>query len=500
VIDFQGKLNKVRILHIALGGGNMKRAFVVVVLLFACRSFCGLDSSDSLVVRSMLEQIGWSNVSVDSVIGPVQTANSRNFRITQLDLSYRPGYPRLTSLPSQIGKLPELTFLSLSGNQISTLPEEAGTLYKLIHLDLSGNLFTDVSEEISRLQSLTMLDMSENLIKSFPEAVFKMGLKVLNLSRNQISVIPERIGEMSSLVNLYLNSNRVEEIPGEIAKLPNLEILQLDSNLLQDLPREITGLNLLKISLRGNTICFPDTQLSGWLDSHHLSLDWRASQYCPEASYSVIIREPNTGSTIMLYSNTDIEKSNLSQTQTLYVRDTLLSTAPAGKKVLKAVNVSINPLLSTAINVLTVSFPVEDINNLQTLSIYHVNSKGQFEFIESFSGAEGRVLSVKTTRTGIFALVSGEASPVKDRNLSRSSSFVKIFSKSSGITVQISLQSKSLVEVRVISLNGRLVSILDQRELSRGEHRLSFDRGRLPGKACILQVKTSAETVSRVIF
>jgi len=500
VIDFQGKLNKVRILHIALGGGNMKRAFVVVVLLFACRSFCGLDSSDSLVVRSMLEQIGWSNVSVDSVIGPVQTANSRNFRITQLDLSYRPGYPRLTSLPSQIGKLPELTFLSLSGNQISTLPEEAGTLYKLIHLDLSGNLFTDVSEEISRLQSLTMLDMSENLIKSFPEAVFKMGLKVLNLSRNQISVIPERIGEMSSLVNLYLNSNRVEEIPGEIAKLPNLEILQLDSNLLQDLPREITGLNLIKISLRGNTICFPDTQLSGWLDSHHLSLDWRASQYCPEASYSVIIREPNTGSTIMLYSNTDIEKSNLSQTQTLYVRDTLLSTAPAGKKVLKAVNVSINPLLSTAINVLTVSFPVEDINNLQTLSIYHVNSKGQFEFIESFSGAEGRVLSVKTTRTGIFALVSGEASPVKDRNLSRSSSFVKIFSKSSGITVQISLQSKSLVEVRVISLNGRLVSILDQRELSRGEHRLSFDRGRLPVKACILQVKTSAETVNRVIF
>ena len=102
MIDFQGKLNKVRILHIALGGGNMKLAFVVVVLLFACRSFCGLDSSDSLVVRSMLEQIGWSNVSVDSVIGRVAPANSRNSRVTQLDLSYRPGYPPLTSLPSQI--------------------------------------------------------------------------------------------------------------------------------------------------------------------------------------------------------------------------------------------------------------------------------------------------------------------------------------------------------------------------------------------------------------
>ena len=102
----------------------------------------------------------------------------------------------------------------------------------------------------------------------------------------------------------------------------------------------------------------------------------------------VIIREPNTDHNNAL-PNTDRE-SNLSQTQTLYVRDTL-STAPAGKKVLKAVN-GINPLLSTAINVLTVSFPVEDINNPQTLSIYHVNSKGQFEFIESFSGAEGRVL------------------------------------------------------------------------------------------------------------
>ena len=213
------------------------------------------------------------------------------------------------------------------------------------------------------------------------------------------------------MVNLYLNSNRIEEIPVEIAQLPNLEILQLDSNLLSDLPREIAGLNLFKISLRGNTVCFPDSQVSGWLDSHHLSLDWRASQVCPEAPYSVIIREPNTGSTIMLHSNTGIDKSNLSQIQTLYARDTILNTAPAGKKVLKAVNVRINPLLGTAVNVLTVSFPVEDINSLQMLSIYYVNSKGQFEFIESFSGAEGRVLSVKTTRTGIFALVSGGVSP-----------------------------------------------------------------------------------------
>jgi Leucine-rich repeat (LRR) protein len=487
-------------LHIALGGGNMKRAFIIVLLLFACRGFCGLDPSDSLVVHSMLEQIGWSAVSVDSVIGRVAPANSRNSRVTQLDLSYRPGYPPLTSLPSQISKLPELTFLSLSGNQISTLPEETGMLYKLIHLDLSGNLFTDIPEAISRLQSLTMLDMSENLIKSFPEAVFKMGLKVLNLNRNQISVIPERIGEISSLVNLYLNSNRIEEIPVEIAQLPNLEILQLDSNLLSDLPREIAGLNLFKISLRGNTVCFPDSQVSGWLDSHHLSLDWRASQVCPEAPYSVIIREPNTGSTIMLHSNTGIDKSNLSQIQTLYARDTILNTAPAGKKVLKAVNVRINPLLGTAVNVLTVSFPVEDINSLQMLSVYYVNSKGQFEFIESFSGAEGRVLSVKTTRTGIFALVSGGVSPVKDRNLSRSRSFVKISLKSSSINVQVSLQSKSRVKVRVISLSGRLVSILDERELSRGEHYLSFDRGRFPGNACILQVKTAAETVNRIIF
>ena len=129
-------------MHIALGG-KYEAGFL---LCFYC-SHAGVlrpGSFGSLVVHSMLEQIGWTLFLLTALSAVLRLLIPGIQSLS--DLSYRPGYPPLTSLPSQISKLPELTFLSLSGNQISTLPEEP-VLYKLIHLDLSGNLFTDIQRK-----------------------------------------------------------------------------------------------------------------------------------------------------------------------------------------------------------------------------------------------------------------------------------------------------------------------------------------------------------------
>ena len=99
------------------------------------------------------------------------------------------------------------------------------------------------------------------------------------------------------MVNLYLNSNRIEEI------LLRLQVAESGDSpvgfkLLSDLPRNCR-FESLQNKLERKHGLFSDSQVSGWLDSHHLSLTG-GHHSVSEAPYSVIIREPNTGSTIML--------------------------------------------------------------------------------------------------------------------------------------------------------------------------------------------------------
>ena len=82
--------------------------------------------------------------------------------ITELDL----GYKGLTSLPSEIGQLQNLTALYLWENNLTSLPPEIGQLQNLISLWLSGNDLTSLPPEIGQLQNLTELDLYDDI----PEA------------------------------------------------------------------------------------------------------------------------------------------------------------------------------------------------------------------------------------------------------------------------------------------------------------------------------------------
>jgi hypothetical protein len=143
------------------------------------------------------------------------------------------------TLPTELGLIPSLPILDLSGNQLhGTIP--AALFSNIQHLDLSGNHFTSISWEKSQINPhsstepvIEYLDVSVNhLSGSFPTRWNSQlaNLRTLDVSRNAFT------GSITSLAN---------------GDLPSLEMLFLGANLFTGTLPTFTGssLRLLDVGL-----------------------------------------------------------------------------------------------------------------------------------------------------------------------------------------------------------------------------------------------------------
>lgn len=123
-------------------------------------------------------------------------------------------------------------------------------------LDLSGCSLSTVPGILSEEMSyLTHLDASFNNFRDFPNLSGFGDLEVLNLSGNQISVLPPALGSLRNLVELWMNGNTLTTCPKEIGNLISIEKLNLSNNQLTELPWEIGYLTrLTDFSFSGNDL------------------------------------------------------------------------------------------------------------------------------------------------------------------------------------------------------------------------------------------------------
>jgi hypothetical protein len=143
---------------------------------------------------------------------------------------------QLTTLPTEIGNLTDLTSLVLSYNQLTTLPAEIGSLQNLTSLDLSFNQLTALPTEIGKLTNITSLDLSYNQLTALPPEIEKLTLlTTLWLAENKIplearAAIYAKYENSDCFVvasNLRLaNYSFVDSIP--MADLQNIDSLKFD--------------------------------------------------------------------------------------------------------------------------------------------------------------------------------------------------------------------------------------------------------------------------------
>ena len=105
---------------------------------------------------------------------------------TMLLLSYN----SIQTLPSQMGKMTELTQFKIDHNQLKgSLIGEVRQMAKLKTLDVSYNNMTGMPAEIGQLHALQTLDYSHNQITGLPNELsnLKDSLKTFNLTGNPLS-------------------------------------------------------------------------------------------------------------------------------------------------------------------------------------------------------------------------------------------------------------------------------------------------------------------------
>jgi leucine-rich repeat protein SHOC2 len=69
------------------------------------------------------------------------------------------------------------------------------------------------------------VDLSKEFVKAKEE-----NKTTLNLSKNNITVIPSSIKDLTNLVELYLYGNKINMLPPEIGNLTQLQTLALNEN------------------------------------------------------------------------------------------------------------------------------------------------------------------------------------------------------------------------------------------------------------------------------
>nr|XP_036855684.1 leucine-rich repeat-containing protein 47 [Manis javanica] len=174
-------------------------------------------------------------------------------------------------LRPELGPLPALRVLDLSGNALEALPPGQGlgpaeppALPQLQSLNLSGNRLRELPADLAlcapRLQSL---NLTANCLDSFPAELFRPGalplLSELAAADNCLRELSPDIAHLASLKTLDLSNNRLSEIPAELADCPKLKEINFRGNKLKDrrLEKMVSGcqtrsiLEYLRVGGRG---------------------------------------------------------------------------------------------------------------------------------------------------------------------------------------------------------------------------------------------------------
>ncbi|XP_019490435.1 PREDICTED: leucine-rich repeat-containing protein 47 [Hipposideros armiger] len=149
-------------------------------------------------------------------------------------------------LSPELGPLPALRVLDLSGNALEALPPGQGLgpaeppgFPQLQSLNLSGNRLRELPADLARCAPrLQTLNLTGNCLDAFPAELFRPGalplLSELAAADNCLRELSPDIAHLASLKTLDLSNNQLSEIPAELADCPKLKEINFRGNKLKD--------------------------------------------------------------------------------------------------------------------------------------------------------------------------------------------------------------------------------------------------------------------------
>jgi Leucine-rich repeat (LRR) protein len=143
-------------------------------------------------------------------------------------------------------------------------------------LNLNDNQLTTLPDSIGNLTNLEKLILDNNQLTTLPNSIGNLtNLETLFLDNNQLTTtLPDSIENLTNLEDLYLDNNQLTILPDSIGNLTNLETLDLKHNQLTILPDSIGNLtNLEFLYLNHNQLTILPDSIGNLTNLKFLYLD-----------------------------------------------------------------------------------------------------------------------------------------------------------------------------------------------------------------------------------
>ncbi|KAK1793433.1 hypothetical protein P4O66_011810 [Electrophorus voltai] len=220
-----------------------------------------LSKADANSLKSFLSaaRLAHRGADIDSL--PLSTFTPVRARDVEkpkkkLTIMSKKDYPLTSNFPYSLEQL-QVSYCRLSRVDMRIL-----SLKALRRLDLSNNHIKKLPATIGELSCLAELILHNNHLESFSEALchstLQHSLQHLDLSQNQLHLLPAQFCQLRELVNLKLDDNRLLRLPVHIGQLTKMRFLSAAHNQLTVLPGEFRKLALESLDLFGNPFTQPN--------------------------------------------------------------------------------------------------------------------------------------------------------------------------------------------------------------------------------------------------
>uniref|UniRef100_A0A3P8YVX8 RING-type domain-containing protein n=1 Tax=Esox lucius TaxID=8010 RepID=A0A3P8YVX8_ESOLU len=210
----------------------------------------------------------------------------------------------LTEVPSSafsICKVLQKKVFILHGNQLKSLVPKGCCISSLVTLkvlDLHENNLTSLPDDIGQLASLQVLNLEKNQIKSLPDSIGDLRhLQTLNVKGNCLNGLPSSIGNCLNGLPSSIG-NCLNGLPSSVGRLCSLRTLDLSETSVRELPQELALARTLEsLTLDAAQMSYPPASVCnvGTEDIQRFLCNELGEEYCPPSQYLLPVLEGDSG-------------------------------------------------------------------------------------------------------------------------------------------------------------------------------------------------------------
>ena len=147
----------------------------------------------------------------------------------------------LTSISIELFKsFPCLEVVSLPTNQLKLLPDNLVECSQLWELELTKNQIIALPQRIGLMKSLNTIHLSNNCLERLPITMGALRLLVrLELESNKLVALPETLDHLLCCESINVNDNLLTKLPRCMGRMPSLTFLSATGNRISYLPDDI---------------------------------------------------------------------------------------------------------------------------------------------------------------------------------------------------------------------------------------------------------------------